>query len=541
MAAADSSTPERVPAAIDSDRYLSLFESLSPLVGSHQLDEIAPAACRLAARVLQVANCSILLHDPAREGLRLVAATHIAPGEWDSVCLPLETGLCGECFTRERSILLASAADFLKYGMTPSGEYGHPSCVVAPLIIDGRPQGVINIAHPGVDRPFNAEDVRLIEAAARLIGAGIENARRFAESRRHYEQLESILESLHIAVMALDETGRVTHLNQRLRDFLGLGSAQVRGRNLLGLFDVRIGNVCKRLIREAGDGATIGQDRVHGRVGDREIDVQITVSPLGPAAGGERLVMLEDISRDQEFQRLVEADSAKRAFLRIISHELRTPLTVIQGALPLLRDAACAMREAGDGRLEKVERLVGANVRKMTSLVNTILDVVQIENGTMTLSRAPFNLNKLLAGLTEGRAEFMKEKNLDLETDYEEGLPDVNGDRLRIQQALCELLQNAIKFAEPGSTVRLITRRRGAAVQVEIADRGKPIAADEREEVFEKFHQLDQSVARATGGCGLGLYLARSIARLHGGELEIVEGRPGETVFRATLPLIAGA
>jgi signal transduction histidine kinase len=119
-------------------------------------------------------------------------------------------------------------------------------------------------------------------------------------------------------------------------------------------------------------------------------------------------------------------------------------------------------------------------------------------------------------------------------------LPPLVGDRHRLIQTVSELINNAIKFADAGSRVTVRTRREAEEAVVEVASVGPAIGTEEREGLFEKFHQMDQSNTRRSGGFGLGLYLARSIAVMHGGSIGIVEGtRPEETVFQVRLPVDA--
>jgi signal transduction histidine kinase len=113
----------------------------------------------------------------------------------------------------------------------------------------------------------------------------------------------------------------------------------------------------------------------------------------------------------------------------------------------------------------------------------------------------------------------------------------VPGDRERLGQALHELFDNAIKHSPQDGPINVRTYREDGKAAIWIGNFGDPIAKKRRDEIFEKFYQLDQSTTRERGGVGLGLYLARNVALLHRGSLVVTDGAPGETVFLLRLPL----
>lgn len=526
-------------AAIPADDYLRLFESLNPLIGATCLVKLSAAAVRLVADLLRVEACSILLYDSKHRVLMMRAATHIPESEWESIRLDPAEGLVGSVFKSGKSALLRSESDFSKFGMTPSARYGHPSCIVAPLRAEGRTRGVLNIAGRSDGRAFSGEDVRVIEAACRMIAAGIHHAEEYQESVLVHDRLEEILENLHVGVIALDQDMRATHVNQRFRELLLEPGARVRGRRLKKVIEPSLYYVCKRLMQDALARKVVCQDRINCLVQDREMSLEITASPAQCSESGhcEALLMIEDVGQDEEVKRLREADSIKGGFLRTISHELRTPLTVIRGALPLLKTCGDPVNDTSSKMLGKVEELLKSNVNRLSGVVNTILDVVEIDNGSLRLTCCPIDLNEMIREETERLADAAARKQVRWRFEFGGDLNAVPGDRQRLGQALHELFDNAIKFSPVGAPVNVRTRRSEGMADIWIGNYGEPIAKKQRDEIFEKFYQLDQSTTRASGGIGLGLYLARNVALLHRGSLEVIDGEAGETVFLLKLPL----
>lgn len=527
--------------SIAADDYLRLFEALSPLVGATSLDKLSRGATRLVADLLQAEACSIVLYDAKHRQLRLRAATHIPEADWASIRHDANEGLVGSVFRSrsDKALLLKSEAEFEERGVVLKERYGHPSCVIAPLRIDKRTRGVMNIAKRRTGTPFTQDDARLAEAACRVIAAGIKNAEDFEESVQVHDRLEEILESLHIGVVAFDQELRVTHVNQRFRELLLEPGARVRGRKLRKVLEPGLFYVCKRLIQDSIHRRAVKQERSVLLLGRGEMTLEITASPAQCAGDGQcdGLLMIEDVGQDEEVKRLREADSIKGGFLRTISHELRTPLTVIRGAIPLLKGCGGAVNDSSAKMLGKVEDLLRTNVNRLSGVVNTILDVVEIDNGSLRLNCCPVDLHGMMREEIERLSEAAARKNVRWAFGWGPDLPEVAVDRQRLGQALHELFDNAIKFSPPGAPINVRTYTDGETVSIWIGNYGEPIAKKKRDEIFEKFYQLDQSTTRETSGVGLGLYLARNVALLHRGSLDVIDGERGETVFLLKLPL----
>lgn len=529
----------RAGTSVHSGRYLTLFEQLSPLIGSKDIDEISSAACGLIADLLEVEACSILLFDSKTRELVLSGATHIPEKEWGTVRLSPDKGLCGTVYSSGKSILLKSTASFAKFGLEPASRYGKASCVVVPLRTASKKLGVINIANQKTGRVFNAGDARLIEAAGQLISGAMVNAMQYHESKMTHTRLHRILDSLHVGVLAFDADSKITHVNQRFRELLGQEGLRIKGRHLDRVLDPAIHCVCRRLVRDSACENCMCQEDVRAKLGaeERLLSISATRVEAGAACDERGLLLFEDASEGEELERLRLADSLKSGFLRTISHELRTPLTVMQGTIPLLTSCRTEGNGTSAGILDKAQHLLQSNVRRLSRVVNTLLDVVEIENGSLQLTSLKVDLKIVIEDRINGIRDESEKKGLSWNLDLDPDLGPVLGDPERIGQSLYELFQNAITYSPESDKINVRTRAEGSMAKIHIGNFGPAIAKKDRKEIFEKFYQLDQSNTRQAGGCGLGLYLARNVALLHHGDLEIVDGEEGETVFLLSLPL----
>ncbi len=228
--------------------------------------------------------------------------------------------------------------------------------------------------------------------------------------------------------------------------------------------------------------------------------------------------------------RLADAFAGQRAFVADASHELRTPLTVIRGQLELL---AAAEAEVPAAEVRRVERLVAAEIARITRLVDDLLLLAKAEQ-TEFLRPEPIELESYVRELWDG-VTLLATRRFEL-GELPRGTLSADPDRLA--QALRNLLSNAIAHTAPEQgLVRMEVRRAGAdRVRFEVRDDGPGIPPQERERVFERFHRTDVARDRASGGTGLGLAIVRAIAQAHGGRVAAGQAPEGGACIELELP-----
>ncbi len=240
------------------------------------------------------------------------------------------------------------------------------------------------------------------------------------------------------------------------------------------------------------------------------------------------------------YARSQELDRLKTQFFSNVSHELRTPLSLILGpAERLLADSDLAADDPKRHDLEVILR----NARLLLSHVNDLLDTAKVEAAKLDLRYAELDMAHLVRLVANSYETIAVDSAVHFIVVAPEGEVAVEVDPGRIQQVLLNLLSNAFKFTPADGTVRIEMRNLPGsdAVRVEVADSGPGIALDHRDEVFERFHQLEGSARRRTGGTGLGLHIARELVQLHGGYIEVDDAPEGGALFVVELPLRAPA
>jgi signal transduction histidine kinase len=246
----------------------------------------------------------------------------------------------------------------------------------------------------------------------------------------------------------------------------------------------------------------------------------------GVAGGGEIADLAAEV--DAMVSRLDGEEQARRTLVAAVSHDLRTPIT----ALRLLADAV------EDGVVdERTSREYAArmslHVQALGGLIDDLFELTRLEAGELRWSMQQVALDQLVGDAVEAMRPAAEASSVAVQTILEADNPLATGDAARLQRVLFNLIQNAIRHTPADGTVTVRTSRNADGVEIEIADTGTGIPAEERERVFQPFHRLD--TARTDGGAGLGLAISRAIVEAHGGSIWIADAASGTSVrFRLT-------
>jgi signal transduction histidine kinase/ActR/RegA family two-component response regulator len=265
-------------------------------------------------------------------------------------------------------------------------------------------------------------------------------------------------------------------------------------------------------------------------------------SPAELKAANDELSGLRDELEERVLARTEELELArsdaelanrkKDEFLAVLSHELRTPLHAILGWTELLKREPSA-----SPRTTKALSTIDRNARAQLQLITDLLDMSRIQAGKLTLERRPVNLREVLEDVLDNLTSVARAKGVTLSLSAASAIP-VEGDPVRLEQAIGNLVSNAIKFTPAGGSIAVTLEAAGEQARVLVADDGEGIESGNVERLFEPFAQGDSSSARAHGGLGLGLAIVRSLVELHGGSVTGTSaGRGRGALFEILLPL----
>lgn len=237
---------------------------------------------------------------------------------------------------------------------------------------------------------------------------------------------------------------------------------------------------------------------------------------------------------EQQNIQLKKLNEIKTTFLNITSHELRTPMSSIKGyAQMLLKQSLGEITEEQKKALEVVLR----NTNRLDHLIQDILDISRLQSGTMKFIPEQSDLGILVEEVVETMQSSADLKDIKINANIEDNLPELSIDQERIKQVIINLVNNAIKFSPDGSIINTRVKKDRDNILFEVQDFGRGIPGYEQNKIFDAFYQVDSGMDRKFTGAGLGLSISRGIVIAHGGKIW-AEGEVGEgSIFRFTLPM----
>jgi signal transduction histidine kinase/integral membrane sensor domain MASE1 len=240
-----------------------------------------------------------------------------------------------------------------------------------------------------------------------------------------------------------------------------------------------------------------------------------------------------EVQRSELLAELERALQAKDEFLAILGHELRNPLAPLRNAAAIL-----AARAVDDPDIERIQRIIDRQVRHMVRLVDDLLDVSRIARGRVELRREQVAIADVVARAAEAARPLMEERGHELSVGVPVEPVVVHGDPVRLEQVVCNLLQNAARYTEGQGHIAVRVAKEGSEAVIRVNDDGIGIAPEMLERVFELFVQGERPQHRSAEGLGIGLTLVRNLVELHGGRVGARSEGPGRgSEFTVRLPL----
>lgn len=344
-------------------------------------------------------------------------------------------------------------------------------------------------------------------------------------------RLAATLDNVLDGIITIDDHGIIDSFSSGAEQLFGCSAAAAIGTNIR----LMIPEVYASMQDESGaahPGAAAGlrarREMDARRKNGQLIPIEVGTSELRVAGKRLYICIVRDIAERRRVERL------QQEFIATVSHELRTPLTCIIGALGLMGADVESDLPAGARRLLQIAQQNGERLQR---LIDDILDSVKTNIEALDLSLETQPINKLIAATIDNNLAFAARFNVRLVSDLLSDHVSARVDPSRLQQVITNLISNAVKFSPADEVVRVTLRRERGFAHISVADRGPGIPENFRSRIFEKFSQADSSDARAGGGTGLGLYIARKLVMRMGGSIDF-HSQPGAgTTFRVMLPV----
>ncbi len=369
---------------------------------------------------------------------------------------------------------------------------------------------------------------------------------RLRSVRTEERRLQAVLGGMVEGVLVIDGAGTVVLINRRAEQILDLAPGRYSGRSLIELTRHPDLHELVQWVMSEG-GLARPSAREIALDGSRQQVLRVTATPLSVTTDGGRayILVFHDISELKRLERI------RRDFVANVSHELRTPLAAIRGYTETLLGGALDDAERARRFLGIIER----HTDRLGRLVDDLLTLSDLELGRTALRRAPV----AAVSIAEATFEVLRHKavsaGIALEQDIAPGTPKLDADEDRLEQAILNLVDNAIKYTPQGGRVTFSAcaapgarvpegasvAEKASFIELSVTDTGVGVPPEDLPRLTERFYRVDKARSRELGGTGLGLAIVKHIVQAHGGWMRIESQVNRGTSVRLYLPAFDGA
>ncbi len=343
------------------------------------------------------------------------------------------------------------------------------------------------------------------------------------------DELEAVFGGMEEAVIVLDTRLVIREMNDSAHRLTDFDPEKSLNRELLLVFR-------NSELQAIAEEVRTGKTAVEGEIvlfRERERFLQVHGSFISASGEeGERIVLvLNDVSRLKDLERV------RKDFVANVSHELKTPITAVKGYVETLLDGDYNDHQTS----EQFLKIILQNVDRLSAIVDDLLIISRLEKGSGPIpDLTPVDINDLARAVAAMYQQRADERGIDLFVEAPQH-EVMHANQMLLEQAVSNLVDNALKYSDSGGSVKITVLSREDAVILQVSDRGSGIPEEHLGRIFERFYRIDKGRSRELGGTGLGLSIVKHVAVSHGGHVT-VESTEGEgSTFSIVLPRVSPA
>ncbi|HEX9680550.1 MAG TPA: GAF domain-containing protein [Anaerolineales bacterium] len=504
---------------------VALAETARVVSGSLNLDEVLHRIADQTCASLEVESALLWLIDETSGELEFRRASGLPLGEKVEPGRALEERVAGWVARTGEAVAIKDAAADPRFGRP--GEPLHAAEALeiagAPIQVQDRTIGVLQAINP--DRgEFPPDQIDLLRGIAGLAGTAIAHAQLFAETQAARQLYAGLFEDSIDPILITDLSGMITDANDRAQSFLGYRRTELAGQNALNLQSLEKAMTSADLsVLEPGETMSYIARARHADGRALPVEVHTKRIDIGPQP------FLQWILRD--ISERLELDELRADLTSMLFHDLRSPLGNIISSLEMMQASTPSQEEGGHSMMAIALR----SSRRLSRLVDSLLDLGQLEAGKAVLHKTVASIRTLIAEALEEIHPVAESKGHALQFQLPPELPQVDMDVDMIRRVLINLLENAIRYTRSGGRITASASQDEGQVVVSVADSGPGIPAREQQHIFEKFTRIQQE--GRSKGLGLGLAFCRLAVEAHGGRIWVESEEGQGSTFRFSLPV----
>jgi NtrC-family two-component system sensor histidine kinase KinB len=503
----------------------ALAESGRVVSGSLNLDDVLDRIVKQTKNTLQAETVSIALINDEGTHLEFKVASGLGAEGIIGHTMKKDEGITGWTFTSGDSRVVDDVTEDELFSDSLDRKAGITTraLVCAPISVKDEIIGVLSASNPKQGR-FEPEQVELLEGIASLAGTAIAQAQLFTATQSARQRYTSLFEDSIDPIFITNLDGDVIEANLRAGEFLGYSPEALIGRQIRDLHTTEA-EEAEFDPQEIRTGEMISYEGQAWHHESQEIPIEVHLKCISIDQQRYLQWILHDISERRQL------DDLRQDLTSMIFHDLRSPLGNVISSLEVMEDSITE----DDETLSSILSIASRSSRRAARLVESLLDLGQLESGQAVLNKTTTSMGTLIAEAVEEVHPTAEAKGHMLRFELAATLPLVSIDSDMIRRVLINLLENAVKYTTSGGTVTIQARAESGEVLISVEDSGPGISPDQQDRIFNKFTRLDRDAKPK--GLGLGLAFCRLAVEAHGGKIWVDSEVGRGSTFTFTLPV----
>jgi len=504
---------------------VALAEAARVVTASLDLEDVLQRILAQTMTSLEVSSATLAMVDEATGEIEFKVGRGEGAAAVVGVRLPRGQGIAGWVVEHGEAVVVDDVQNDPRFLRSVDERFGFQTrgLACAPIRVQDRTIGVLEAINP-LRQEFSPDQAELLQGIAGLAGTAIAHAQLFSETRAAQQLYAGLFEDSADPILITELDGTITEANHGAERFLGYPRQDLHGRSVQALHRPEQEPPADLRTLASGQGIAYEARALQADGMAHPVEVRVKRIDIG------RRPFLQWIFRDVS-ERLA-LDQLRSDLTSMIFHDLRSPLGNVISSLEVLQTSI----PSEDESLQSVLAIALRSSRRLSRLVESLLDLNQLEEGKAVLHKTQTSIRTVIVEAVEEIHPVAEARGHMLQFHFDPaGLPPVEMDVDMIRRVLINLLENAVKYTRGGGSITVSASRQEQAVLVSVSDSGAGIAARDQQRIFDKFARVEED--GRPKGLGLGLAFCRLAVEAHGGRIwvESVEGRGSTFLF--TLPV----
>jgi len=439
--------------------------------------------------------------------------------------IKLGQGLSGLAITNDEIVITGDPTNDPRMAVPAFLEEQIKAQLLAPMHAHGRVVGILSVmSHTPYQ--FDDDEIKIVRAIADQVGIALDNARLYESVREQQSRLQAILQSTADVIIAVDSAGKINLMNQAARTLFTLDVDALIGRHLRDttLPSVLVDELCQTIDSSATAPHAFEVLLDNGRFLAGVTTPVYMQAQLNEQRSEGWVAVLQDITH------MKEAERARWQFFQTAAHDLRNPLGVTLSALTMLHKNW----KNPTSTEQEVFNIAITGIDRMQALIDDLLNLERIESG-VDFNHDQIIIPELVERCAIEMTPVLQQREQTLQLAVDRALPPFYGDENWLYRALVNLISNAHKYTQMGSTITIRAEKRGADLALQVEDNGPGIPLEAQARLFQRFYRVPDKEKKIQG-TGLGLAIVKSVAEKHDGQASVAS-QPGQgSTFAMIMP-----